>query len=264
MRWSSVFRISHRIVDRYGEGRVFVAGDAAHIHPPTGAQGMNTGLQDAYNLGWKLALAVNGHAAPGLLESYNAERLPIGEEVVGRTVRSAQEGIGAGEPDPVQVVLREAQLLVGYPDSPIVADDGGAGPEPGMRAPDATGLEQDTVLGPIRWHEFLRHPDHTLLLWAADDEAWAAGLSAVAEVDRRGGGLVRPVIAVPADAAIQDVSGTTVRDADGNLAAAYGFGEASGPAAFLIRPDGYVSYRTAALDLDRLFDHLTLTLTPSA
>lgn len=60
MRWSSVFRISHRIVDRYGDGRVFVAGDAAHIHPPTGAQGMNTGIQDACNLAWKLALVIKG------------------------------------------------------------------------------------------------------------------------------------------------------------------------------------------------------------
>ena len=63
LRWSSVFRISHRIVDRYWLGRVFVAGDAAHIHPPTGAQGMNTGIQDAHNLAWKLALAVSGKAS---------------------------------------------------------------------------------------------------------------------------------------------------------------------------------------------------------
>ena len=54
LRWSSVFRISHRLVDRYSKGRVFVCGDAAHIHPPTGAQGMNTGIQDAINLAWKL------------------------------------------------------------------------------------------------------------------------------------------------------------------------------------------------------------------
>jgi 2-polyprenyl-6-methoxyphenol hydroxylase-like FAD-dependent oxidoreductase len=87
MRWSSVFRISHRLVNRYQKGRVFLAGDTAHIHPPTGAQGMNTGIQDAYNLGWKLALAVRGAAAPGLLDSYHAERHPVGEEVVGRTVR---------------------------------------------------------------------------------------------------------------------------------------------------------------------------------
>lgn len=64
LRWSSVFRISHRIVDAYGRGRVFVAGDAAHIHPPTGAQGMNTGIQDAHNLAWKLALAVSGRQRP--------------------------------------------------------------------------------------------------------------------------------------------------------------------------------------------------------
>ena len=74
LRWSSVFRISHRIVDAYGRGRVFVAGDAAHIHPPTGAQGMNTGIQDAHNLAWKLALALAGDAAPGLLDTYDAER----------------------------------------------------------------------------------------------------------------------------------------------------------------------------------------------
>jgi len=79
MRWSAVFRIGHRLVDRYGIGRVFVAGDAAHSHPPTGARGMNTGLQDAYNLGWKLALAVHGSAADGLLESYQAEQHPVGE-----------------------------------------------------------------------------------------------------------------------------------------------------------------------------------------
>ncbi|CAM5530256.1 3-(3-hydroxy-phenyl)propionate/3-hydroxycinnamic acid hydroxylase [Streptomyces tanashiensis] len=64
LRWSSVFRISHRIVDGYGRGRVFVAGDAAHIHPPTGAQGMNTGVQDACNLAWKLALVVRREAGP--------------------------------------------------------------------------------------------------------------------------------------------------------------------------------------------------------
>ena len=92
LRWSSVFRISHRLVDRYSSGRIFVCGDAAHVHPPTGAQGMNTGIQDCYNLAWKLALAVQGAAAPGLLDSYHAERHPVGEEVVGRTVRHARAG----------------------------------------------------------------------------------------------------------------------------------------------------------------------------
>lgn len=114
IRWTSVFRISHRIVDRYGDGRVFVAGDAAHIHPPTGAQGMNTGIQDAWNLAWKLALACAGAAHPGLLAGYDAERRPVGEEVVGRTVRHAVEGMENDPDDPATVMMREAQLLVGY------------------------------------------------------------------------------------------------------------------------------------------------------
>ncbi len=58
LRWSSIFRISMRLASSYRSGRVFIAGDAAHIHPPTGGQGMNTGIQDAYNLAWKLALVV--------------------------------------------------------------------------------------------------------------------------------------------------------------------------------------------------------------
>jgi hypothetical protein len=229
---------------------------------------MNTGIQDAYNLGWKLALAVQGAAAPGLLESYHAERHPVGEEVVGRTVRNMQAGKGGGVPSAEDAALREGQLLVGYPESPLVADDAGGGepnggPGPGMRAPDARGLAQDPVAFPIRWHEFLRHPDHTLLLWATDAAAWDACTYVVDDVDARSGGLVRCVIAVSADAEVPGVSGVTVRDADGELAVAYGFGSGSGSAAYLIRPDGYVSYRTAALDLDRLFEHLALTLEPS-
>ncbi len=86
---------------------------------------MNTGIQDAYNLAWKLALAVTGVAADGLLDSYDAERRPVGEEVVGRTVRSAREGIGADSDDPSFVIRREAQLLISYAGSPIVADGAG-------------------------------------------------------------------------------------------------------------------------------------------
>lgn len=135
MRWSSVFRISHRIVDRYAEGRVFVAGDAAHIHPPTGAQGMNTGIQDACNLAWKIALVVRGEAGPALLASYDAERRPVGEEVVGRTVRHATQGIETDPDDPRTVMLREAQLLVGYRDGPLAAPRTG----PPTRPSPATG-----------------------------------------------------------------------------------------------------------------------------
>ena len=81
---------------------------------------MNTGIQDAHNLAWKLALPVRGVAADGLLKTYDAERRPVGEEVVGRTVRSAREGIGADLDDPYHVIRREAQLLISYADSRIV------------------------------------------------------------------------------------------------------------------------------------------------
>lgn len=260
MRWSSVFRISHRLVDRYGAGRAFVAGDAAHIHPPTGAQGMNTGLQDAYNLGWKLALAVQGKAAAGLLESYHGERHPVGAEVVGRTVRAAREGIGAGEHDPVAIILREAQLLVGYPDSPLVADarpdDRRTGPGVGLRAPDAAGLRQDAVGYPIRWHERLRHPGHSLLIWAPDAVARDVGLVAAATVAATYGADVVPCVVVPAGVDPSG-SGWEFVDARGNLADAYGFGDEAEFCA--VRPDGYLGYRGDA-DLDRLRAHLALLL----
>lgn len=154
-----MFRISHRIVDAYRRGRVFVAGDAAHIHPPTGVQGVNTGIQDAQNLARKLALAVSGATTPDLLDSYDAERRPVGEEVVGRTVRSARDGIGADSTDPQYVIRREAQLLIDYADSPIVAS--GAG----RRADDANGLTRDTVTGPLRLFQLFGR-DHTTLLYA--------------------------------------------------------------------------------------------------
>ncbi|WP_408345734.1 FAD-dependent monooxygenase [Paraburkholderia phytofirmans] len=87
MRWSSVYRVSHRIASAYGRGRVFIAGDAAHIHPPVGGQGMNTGLQDAHNLAWKLAYVAKGLTGPALLDSYPAERHPVGVESSSRRAR---------------------------------------------------------------------------------------------------------------------------------------------------------------------------------
>jgi 2-polyprenyl-6-methoxyphenol hydroxylase-like FAD-dependent oxidoreductase len=86
--WFSTYRIHHRRAERFRERRCFLLGDAAHIHSPVGAQGMNTGLQDAYNLGWKLALVVAGRAAPALLDSYEAERIPVAERLLGTTDRA--------------------------------------------------------------------------------------------------------------------------------------------------------------------------------
>jgi 2-polyprenyl-6-methoxyphenol hydroxylase-like FAD-dependent oxidoreductase len=80
--WSSVYRPAVRMVDRYRVGRVLLAGDAAHVHPPAGGQGLNTGIQDAYNLGWKLASVVRG-GADSLLDTYEVERLPVAAAVLG-------------------------------------------------------------------------------------------------------------------------------------------------------------------------------------
>jgi 2-polyprenyl-6-methoxyphenol hydroxylase-like FAD-dependent oxidoreductase len=77
LTWRSAWTVNVRMVDRYRVGRVFLAGDSAHVHPIAGGLGMNTGIQDAWNLGWKLGLVATGHAGPGLLDTYEEERLPI-------------------------------------------------------------------------------------------------------------------------------------------------------------------------------------------
>src|SRR5690606_22134817 len=89
-RWTSSFRVHRRAVDRLRVGRCFVAGDAAHIHSPVGGQGMNTGVQDAFNLAWKLAMVVSGQASESLLDSYDAERRPVAESVLAATDRATR------------------------------------------------------------------------------------------------------------------------------------------------------------------------------
>jgi 2-polyprenyl-6-methoxyphenol hydroxylase-like FAD-dependent oxidoreductase len=86
--WFSTYRIHHRAAARFRAGRCFVLGDAAHIHSPVGAQGMNTGLQDAYNLAWKLALVVKGRAGAALLNSYEEERIPVARRLLNTTDRA--------------------------------------------------------------------------------------------------------------------------------------------------------------------------------
>ncbi|MGW0558455.1 rifampin monooxygenase [Streptomyces sp. NPDC002926] len=102
-RWLSRFGDATRQAERYRVGRVLLAGDAAHIHPPTGGQGLNLGVQDAFNLGWKLAAAVNGWAPEGLLDSYHAERHPVGARVLENT-RAQITLLGT---DPGATALRE-------------------------------------------------------------------------------------------------------------------------------------------------------------
>ncbi|MGW0390975.1 FAD-dependent monooxygenase [Streptomyces sp. NPDC003042] len=250
MRWSSVFRISHRIVDRYADDRVFVAGDAAHIHPPTGAQGMNTGIQDACNLAWKLALVVRGEAGPALLASYDAERRPVGEEVVGRTVRHATHGMEV-EPGnasaPRTQMLREAQLLVGYRGGPLAGAPYGPpdAPQPGDRAPDCAGLTSPVATYPLRLLDVLRsRTGHVLLLYAAD----TAGLAGADGPDGPDGPDLETVAVLAREAAPNALDALTVpgyRDASGQFARLY---RPDGPTGFLVRPDGQLGARFPLAD----------------
>jgi len=150
--WLSSFRVNERKVTDYRAGRVFLAGDAAHVHSPAGGQGMNTGMQDACNLAWKLALVVKGIGAESLLDSYSAERSPIADEVLKVTGRATSMATLTGK---VKQSLRNhaaalvlgvpllrkfaadavSEISIGYPQSPLNAPGGHRDPSPGARAP---------------------------------------------------------------------------------------------------------------------------------
>jgi 2-polyprenyl-6-methoxyphenol hydroxylase-like FAD-dependent oxidoreductase len=108
-RWLSRFGDATRLADRYRTGRVLLAGDAAHIHPPTGGQGLNLGIQDAFNLGWKLAAEVGGWAPEGLLDSYHTERHPVAADVLDNT--RAQIELLSPEPGPRAVRRLVSELM---------------------------------------------------------------------------------------------------------------------------------------------------------
>ncbi|MBN9090030.1 MAG: FAD-dependent monooxygenase [Reyranella sp.] len=153
--WLASFRINERKVRDYRKGRVFLAGDAAHIHSPAGGQGMNTGMHDAFNLAWKLALVIKGSAKPALLDSYSPERTAVGERVLrnaGRLtevatlrnpvlqgIRNTVARFATSFPF-VQHKMANAltEMDIGYPESPLTVRDGDAGPGPkaGERWPE--------------------------------------------------------------------------------------------------------------------------------
>ncbi|SNS55004.1 2-polyprenyl-6-methoxyphenol hydroxylase [Geodermatophilus pulveris] len=260
LRWSSIFRIKHGIVDRYREGRVFVAGDAAHLHPPAGGQGMNTGIQDAWNLGWKLALTVRGLAAPGLLDSYEAERRPAGKMIVDRAVSIAFTDEMDMEDEKAQFLL-EMQMTMNYAGSPLVGETPGftAGPEPGHRAPDVQGLRRFGVAHPLRLFDLTRGTRSTLLLHADADvsEEQLLALEKLAVgVRQYSRGEVDPYLVADPDARVPLlVDLPVVRDADRSFAVAYGTAGAA-TAAYLVRPDGHVGFRTRPVSEAALMDHL--------
>jgi FAD binding domain len=95
VNWFSVYKVNTRAVNKFSVGRCFVAGDAAHIHSPAGGQGMNTGIQDAYNLAWKMAYVVKGYASEKLLETYNEERMPNAQKLLETTDQAFNVMVGS-------------------------------------------------------------------------------------------------------------------------------------------------------------------------
>jgi 2-polyprenyl-6-methoxyphenol hydroxylase-like FAD-dependent oxidoreductase len=257
-RWLTYFEVHHAQVPQYRLGRVLLAGDAAHIHSPAGAQGMNTGIQDAANLAWKLALVVRHRADVALLDTYHDERHPVGAAVVRDTTRLTNVGAATG---PEAAVRNLAQFLVGH--LPPLADKVAA------TMAETTIAYRDSVLsvqhgahhrGAARAGDHAPDPDGLLRLDGAPVTVEAL--------------LARPgllLLVRSADAgrvddlrdALGDL-GTVVRVRDGAsdepddvLAREYGIG-AEGMA--LIRPDGYLGLVADSADAGVLRGYLADTL----
>jgi 2-polyprenyl-6-methoxyphenol hydroxylase-like FAD-dependent oxidoreductase len=262
LRWSSFFRIGMRLAARYREGRGFIAGDAAHIHPPTGGQGMNTGIQDAYNLAWKMALVVQGAASPDLLDTYEAERRPVGAEVVSRT-RAQSEQFGRKQAAQEER-LTETQILVNYRSSSLSRENVGASPghlplKAGDRAPDCSGLLRANVRYPYRLFDITRGCDHVILLYAGrlvDTEPIRLGERLAQKLKMAQGPKCRLILICSSDAESCDVIGATIlKDSVGEFVSAYSPDVNAG---YVIRPDGYVAYHGRPMTEQGLFDYLAV------
>lgn len=227
--WLSLYRVNIRMVDQYRKGRVFLAGDAAHVHPPTGGQGMNTGIQDAYNLGWKLGLVLCG-AHASLLDTYEEERLPVAASVLGITTRLSLEFRERGnqlsrDPETLQLGIhyRNSSLSPQQSVSPLSL-------QPGDRAPDAPLL--DPKGNRVRLFDLLRGPQFTLLILGATD---VEGRGRFGERYREEVGIY----AISHEPFEAQASSMTLREEGGHFSQSYG---AKDRALVLIRPDGYIGW----------------------
>jgi 2-polyprenyl-6-methoxyphenol hydroxylase-like FAD-dependent oxidoreductase len=231
--WASAYAMNARLADRYRVGRIFLIGDAAHIHPPTGGQGLNTSVQDAYNLGWKLAAVLAG-APETLLDTYEEERRPVAADMLGLTTRllvDAQKGRGMRRGGDTH------QLDIGYPESSL-SHDGSArtdGPCAGDRMHDAP--LSGAAGQPRRLFDLLAGPHWTLLVSARHYRP----------VPDARDGLRVVTIGEKAE----------LRDASSRLGLIDGGG-------LLLRPDGYVGATFDDASPDRVEDYLAQVLPPNA
>ncbi|MDR3034309.1 MAG: FAD-dependent monooxygenase [Kitasatospora sp.] len=224
VRWVSSFTDTTRQAAEYRRGRVFLAGDATHIHMPAGAQGMSVGVQDAANLGWKLAAAINGRAPEGLLDTFQSERHPVGELLMRNTRAQTKLYLSGEEMEPLRAVLQElvqdpavARHLAGQVSGLDVRYDMGAGSHPqlGLRLrPDIRLKLADG--GPATVRDLLKPARGVLLVTSAAADADGLRATAAPWADR--------------------VGVTTADWADGEA------DRPDAPAALLVRPDGYVAW----------------------
>jgi 2-polyprenyl-6-methoxyphenol hydroxylase-like FAD-dependent oxidoreductase len=224
--------------DRYRDGRVFLAGDAAHVLPPNGGYGGNAGVQDAHNLAWKLSLALGGAAGPELLKTYDAERRPVGdltvEQAYARYVTRVAPYLG---PETAQPLVDDFEMEIGYrynsaavitaPDeTPTLHEHPRqAHGRPGGRAPHVWLDRRGTRLSTLDL--FGRN---FVVLAATEGQDWCA---AALDAARRLGVAVDTY----------RVGGGELTDVDGGFAAGYGI---SATGAVVVRPDGFVGWRAAA------------------
>ncbi|WP_406065092.1 FAD-dependent monooxygenase [Streptomyces sp. NBC_01077] len=250
--WSSVFRPNIRLAERYRNGRLLLCGDAAHVHTPAGAQGLNTGVQDAHNLGWKLQQVLAG-ADDALLDSYERERRPVAAQVLGRSTE-LYEGLRRTRPSGLTRGPDEHQLGISYFGGPLAPADSPrtATLRCGDRAPDAAlpgaalsgatlsgaALSEPTLSGATgtasRLFDLYRGPHFTAL---------AFGARAANAVDR----LPWPTDGVPLRRHTVLTHTTPRTPCEAALLTAYGITEDT---ILLIRPDGHIGDISHVADAD--------------
>ncbi|KAH7928575.1 hypothetical protein BV22DRAFT_192143 [Leucogyrophana mollusca] len=262
--WASEFRPNIRMVNKFGEGRVFVAGDAAHVHSPAGGQGLNSGVQDAFNLSWKIALVEKGISPASLLSTYNTERLPVIAEMLGITTELLDRTVGRTESTQENAFERGQRLYmlgVNYRFSPIVVDEfTPAGPVnayglvqdgrlvAGDRAPDAPDLVDINQGKTKRLFDIFRPAYHTVLVFAPDPAIAAPLLSAVSQYDSS---ILRSVVVVPSSSTLPTATGTAsdlvLVDQGGHAYGGYLVKEGE-TRIVVVRPDGVVGAIVGGVD----------------
>ncbi|MGY1433558.1 FAD-dependent oxidoreductase [Streptomyces reniochalinae] len=179
--WVSKFAIQQRAVPAMHVGRCFVSGDAAHVHSPASGQGLNTGIQDAYNLAWKLAMVLHGHADAALLDTYDAERVPIGQALLastGEVMNTAMIDTTTSDAQDAdrgfmrQLIRNMSGLSIAYPDSPLTVSDctSGKGPRPGQRLSQISAADAQSP-GWTALRELLRTSAWHLLIFPRSEHA---------------------------------------------------------------------------------------------